>query len=130
MASALETFLAGIDARFVPIVQALDGAVLRARPDFDTVIKYRMLTYTLNNDYWRWICAIGVTKHAVCLRFLYGTMLDDPRGVLRAGTSILKTLDITSLEQIDTQLVTDYVSEAVAKYEAFKAQADRGRPEK
>lgn len=123
MASARESYLAGIDARFVPIVEALDSAIMRACADFDVAIKYRMLTYTLGQDYRHWICAIGVTKKTVCLRFLYGVMLDDPRGVLRAGTSILKTLDVASLEEVDAQLVTDYVTEAVGKYEEFKAEA-------
>jgi hypothetical protein len=82
-----------------------------------------MLTYTLGGNYREWICAIGVTKHAVNLRFLYGVMLDDPHDVLRAGTSILKTLDVPTLDAVDAQLVTDYVKEAVAKYDAFKANA-------
>lgn len=121
MASPLEDYLAGIEERFVPLVRVLDAAVRRACPDFDVAIKYRMLTYTLGRNYRHWICAISTTKHAVNLRFLYGVMLDDPRGVLRAGTSILKTLDVVVLEDVDAQLVTEYVKEAVDKYDAFKA---------
>jgi len=49
IASALESYLAGIEMRFVPIVQALDGAVWRACPNLDVAIKYRMLTYTLGS---------------------------------------------------------------------------------
>jgi hypothetical protein len=121
MASALDDFLASVDARFVPIVRAVDTAVLLACPAFDTAIKYRMLMYTLNDDYWQWICAISVTKKMVNLRFLYGVMLDDPRRVLRAGTSILKTLDIATLEDVDAKLIIAYVREAVVKYDEYKA---------
>ncbi|MHB9133903.1 MAG: DUF1801 domain-containing protein [Armatimonadota bacterium] len=123
MASALDTFLAGVDTRFVPIVHALDRAVRRASADLETKISYQMLTYALAGDFRHWICAIGVTKKAVNLRFLYGVLLEDPRGVLRAGTSTLKTLDVASLDDVDAQLVTDYVTEAIAKLEAFKASA-------
>ena len=45
--STLDTFIEGIDTRFVPLVLALDRAVLGARPDFDTRISYKMLTYAL-----------------------------------------------------------------------------------
>ena len=125
MPSPLEMYLTTIEPRYIPIVQMLDQAVLQAFPDFDVAIKYQMLTYTIGADYRNWICAIGVTKKAVCLRFLYGTLLDDPRGVLRAGTSTLKTLDISLLEELDVSLVTAYVAEAVARYDAFKAEANQ-----
>ncbi len=67
------------------------------------------------------IFAISTTKKAVNLRFLYGFLLDDPRSVLRPGTSILMTMDFASLEDIDVKLVTDYVTEAVEKLEEFNA---------
>lgn len=107
--------------RFVPLVLALDRAVIAARSDFDTRISYRMLTCAVGRDFRHWICAIGVIKKAVCLRFLFGVLLDDPRGVLRAGTGILRTMDFVSLEDVDAQLVTDYVNEAVSRLDYFKA---------
>ena len=119
--STCDTFIDGIYTRFVPLALALDRAVLAARPDFYTHISYRMLTYALAGDFRHWICAIGVIKKAVCLRFLFGALLEDPRGVLRAGTSILRTMDFFSLDEVDAQLVTDYVNEAVSKLEYFKA---------
>ncbi len=67
-------------------------------------------------------CAIGVTKNAVCLPFLFGALLDDPRGVFRAGTSkILRTIDFASVEEVDAHLVADYVNEAVSRLDYFKA---------
>ncbi len=124
--SERETYIKGIDTRFVPLVLALDRAVLAARPDFDTRISYQMLTYALAGDFRHWICAIGVTRKVVCLRFLFGVLLDDPRGVLRAGTGILRTIDFASVDEVDAQLVADYVNEAIARLDTFKAQ-DRDR---
>lgn len=51
-------------------------------------------------------------------------LLDDPRGVLRAGTGILRTMDFASREDIDARVVTDYVKEAVSRLDEFKAQVD------
>jgi hypothetical protein len=120
--SACDSYIASIDPGFVPAVLALDSAVMVVRADFDTRVFYRMLTYALNGDFRHWICAIDAHKKPFHLRFLYGVLFDDPRGVLRAGTGILRTIDFASRADIDAQLVTDYVSEAVSRLDEFKAQ--------
>jgi hypothetical protein len=119
--SALETYLASVDPTAAPLVVALDEAVRKAHPDFDVAIKYRILMYALRGDWRTWVCAIDVTKKGVCLRFLYGVLLDDPRGVLRAGSSVLKTWDFTSGDVVDPAAVGAYVTEAVARYPEYKA---------
>ncbi len=119
--SVRDTFIANIDPEFAPGVLELDRAVMAARADLQSKISYQMLTYALGGDYRHWICAIGVTSKLVCLRFLYGVLLDDPRGVLRAGSAILKTIDFPPGSAVDSQLVANYVNEAVSKLEYFKA---------
>lgn len=119
--SARDTYLEGIDPRFGPVVLELDRLVMGARPDLEPAIKYRILMYALKGDYRAWVCAIDVQKKAVCLRFLFGALLDDPRGVLRPGTSSLRTLDVASLEAIDAGLVDAFVREAVSRHEELKA---------
>ncbi len=96
---------------------------MAAQPDLDTRISYKMLMYGLNGDFRNWICAVGVTKNAANLRFLYGVLLKDPRGVLRAGSATLKTIDYKSMADFDPQLVKDYVGEAVAQLDYFKQHA-------
>ena len=122
--SVRDSYIAGIDPAFAPAVLALDSAVMAVRDDFDTRIYYRMLTYALDGDFRHWIRAIDAHKKPFKLRFLYGVLLDDPRGVLRAGTGILRTIDFASREDIDAQLVTDYVREGVSRLNEFKAQLD------
>jgi hypothetical protein len=46
-------------------------------------------------------------------------LLEDPLRVLRGGTSTLMNIDFASPEAVDTQLVTDYVEEAVSKFDDF-----------
>ncbi len=119
--SALETYLAGIDPVARPVVIALDGAVRAAHPGFDVAIKYKILMYALRGDWRTWVCAIDATKKAVCLRFLYGVTMDDPLGVLRAGSSVLKTWDVGFDDAVDPAAIGAYVVEAVERYDDYKA---------
>jgi hypothetical protein len=120
MVTPRDTYLAGVDAAAAPLVVALDEAVRKAHPAFDVAIKYRLLMYALHGDWRAWVCAIDARKKSVCLRFLYGVMLDDPHGVLRAGTSVLKTWDFALDDVVDPAAVGAYVTEAVARYDDFK----------
>ena len=119
--SALEAYLAGVDAPAAPMVVALDKAVRKAYPDFDVAIKYNILMYALRSDWRTWVCAIDARKKSVGLRFLYGVLLDDPRRVLRAGSSILKTWDFAFDDVVDPTAVGAYVVEAVGRYNDYKA---------
>ncbi len=121
--SARDNFLASIDPRFAPMVAEIDQAIRAAAPELESRVSYGMLTYTLGKDRRAWVCAIGTTKKAVCLRFLYGAYLGDPGKLLRPGTSTLSTIDYTSPEQVDAGVVAEYVREAVAHHAEFKARA-------
>lgn len=118
---ALQTYLAGIDPAAAPLVVALDEAIRKAHPDFDVAIKYKMLMYARRGDWGTWVCAIDAIRKGVCLRFLYGVLLDDPRGVLRAGSSVLKTWDMGVDDVVDAVAVGVYVTEALARYGEYKA---------
>ena len=119
--AALETYLGAVDPAAAPVVIALDAAIREAHPGFDVAIKYRILMYALNGDWRTWVCAIDATRKAVCLRFLYGVLLDDNRRVLRSGSSVLKTWDFAYDDVVDRGAVGAYVREAVARYGDYKA---------
>lgn len=123
--SALGTYLVGVAPEATPLVVALDQAVRNAHPEFDVAIKYRILMYALHGDFRTWVCAIDAMRNGVALRFLYGVLLDDPRAVLRAGTSVLKTWDFAFDEVIDPDAVGAYVAEAVARYDEYKANTSK-----
>jgi hypothetical protein len=119
--SALETYLLGVDKSAIRLVLALDEAVRHAHPEFNVAIKYKILMYALHGDFRTWVCAIDAKRKSVALRFLYGVLLDDPRRVLRAGTSVLETWDFSLDDVIDPVAVGAYVAEAVARYDEYKA---------
>ncbi|MCP2268987.1 DUF1801 domain-containing protein [Actinokineospora diospyrosa] len=105
------------------VVLALHGAVSAAH-EFDVAVKYGLLMYTVDGGWRHWVAGINVTKRGACLRFLWGVLLEDPLHVLRKGSSTLMTWDFALDTEIDTVRVGDYVREAVAKREHFKANAD------
>lgn len=121
--SALESYLASVDPAVAPLVVALDEAVRNAFAGFDSIVKYKILMYALGGDWRTWVCAVDATKKGVCLRFLYGVLLDDPKGVLRSGSSVLRTWDFAFDEAVDPAAVGAYVSEAVSRYGDYKARA-------
>ena len=112
---ALETYLATQEAWAVPLIRALDTAIGAAGGDLEARYAYRMLLYSPPG--WprsRWLCGIGTSTHRVHLRFLFGTSLPDPKGILRGGTSTLMSIDYASLDDIDPALATAYVRDAIA----------------
>ena len=133
-APALDDFLARIDPALAPGVRTLHEAVMASGTSFDAAVKYQMLSYAQGGDFRHWVCAVDVgrsgfksyqgaapAKRALHVRFLYGVLLDDPQDLLRAGSSILKTLDFASPEEVDGPLVTAFVKDAVARFDEFKA---------
>jgi hypothetical protein len=114
--SALETYLPTIREDARDTVRALAAAVDAAGVDFDRKVTYRMLVYTFGQRWHEWVVAIGVSKSAVNLRFLFATDLKDPAGILRLGTSTAGQADFKSAAEVDGELVTAYVREAVAKH--------------
>jgi len=117
----LEIYDAGAGAVFVQ----LDDAIRQAGPELSVAIKYRLLSYTLDRDWRHWVCAVNATKSAVCLRFLWGVLLDDPLGVLRPGTSTLMTWDFPRGAEIDAAAVGSYVRNALATRDHFLANAEQ-----
>lgn len=125
--SARDAYIATLDPVFAPAVLALDAAIMAACEDFEARFSYGILLYGLGGDFRHWVVAIdcgkpGSPKRAVHVRFLYGVLLDDPQGVLRSGTSTLKTIDFASPDDIDAQLVGAFVSDAVPLLDEFKTQ--------
>jgi hypothetical protein len=123
----LDEYLDGVDPARAPLVRELDRLVRTTVPELGAAVKYRMLTYAIEANWWRWVCAISVTKKAVNLRFLYGTRLDAGAGVLRSGTSHLATLDLLPDAPLDADLVTRLVREAVARHAGFLDEERSGR---
>jgi hypothetical protein len=119
----LEEYLALSDEAAGRMFVQLDAVIREAAPELEVAIKYRLLSYTVERDWRHWVCAVNATKSAVCLRFLWGVLLDDPLGVLRKGSSTLMTWDIPRGDTIDTAAVASYVRDALGTRDHFIANA-------
>jgi hypothetical protein len=119
----LDAYLPRVDPAAAALVIDLDMAIRKAHPNFDVAVKYGMLMYTLGGNWRTWVCAIGATNKGIALRFLYGVLLDDPRGILRAGSSVLKTWDFVVGDVVEPAAVGAYVADAVARHDYYKANA-------
>ena len=123
--SVLETYLADLaDPRGEPVVRALDRVIRKTHPKFDTAIKYKILMYALKGDFHTWVCAINAGRRHVALHFLYGFLLDDPRKVLRSGSSVLMTWDFAFEDEVDADAVAAYVAEAVRRNPEYLADRE------
>jgi hypothetical protein len=123
---ALRTYLDGLtgdDVAAAPSLTALDAAIVAAGPALAVAVKYRMVMYAHPGDWRHWVCAISANRGGAALRFLYGVLLDDPLGVLRAGSSTLMTWDFAHDEEVPAGDVGRYVGDALARYDHFRANA-------
>ncbi len=122
--SVRDAYLQSIDPARRQDVIALDEAIRSAYPSLEVAIKYRLLTYGLDDDWRTWVCAIDARPKGITLRFLYGVLLDDPLGVLRKGSSVLCNWDLPAGAAIDLAAVASYVREAGDKKAHYVARQD------
>jgi hypothetical protein len=111
---ALETYLATQEAWSVPLIRGLDEAIRAAGGELEARFAYRMLLYSPPG--WprsRWLCGISTSTKRVHLRFLSGTSLPDPKGILRGGTSTLMSIDYASFDELEPATATAYVRDAL-----------------
>ena len=86
-------------------VHGADEAVVEA-------IKWRRLTFTVDDNWHHWLCAISVTKDGVSLVFHKGSLLEDSAGLLQGDGRYLRQI---SYEQAKAhpEAVTALVREAI-----------------
>jgi hypothetical protein len=125
VSTPLERYLDLYDEAAGAVFVQLDRAIRGAGPELESAIKYRLLSYTLEGDWRHWVCAVNATRSAVCLRFLWGVLLDDPLGVLRPGTSTLMTWDLPRGADVDADAVGRYVRDALDRRDHFLAHDEQ-----
>ncbi len=119
--AALEAYLETIDPRWRDLVTDIHRTILAARPDLDSRISYRMLSYGLGGDLRNWVCAIDARPKGVSLRFLHGGDLRAAAGRLRRGSTTMGTIDYVDESSFDPAFVTALVQEATERQPEFKA---------
>lgn len=110
-----------VDPRGEPVVRQLDRIIRATEPMLEMAVKYKILMYGLAGDFRTWVCAINAGRRHISVNFLYGVMLDDPRKVLRAGSSVLMSWDFAFDEEVEAAAVGPYIAEAVRRNPEYKS---------
>jgi hypothetical protein len=122
MSNLLQEFVQSAGPDFAAAVERIDAAIASTGLDLSQAIKWGQLTYARNGDFHHWICAVKITKKFVGLTFHFGGLLDDPAGVLIAGTSkFMRKIEYRAPAEVDPRVVRDFVAQAAARLEYFKA---------
>lgn len=85
-----------------------------AEPKMQSAVKWRIVMYSPDGKWMKFVCAIDAGKHNVFLRFLDGTHMKDAAEKFRYGRATMAMWDIGFTEPFDEKLVARYVSEAMA----------------
>lgn len=117
----VDDFTKNTSREFVAIVHALVDLLDQSGHHLTSAIKWRKLTFTMNEDYHYWLCSISISKKSVGLNFHYGGLLDDPRHLFKTGTSkFLRQLEFKRVEEINNTVICDFLGQAVNKLAYFK----------
>ena len=103
------------------IAQNLSSIILSIDSAMCLSIKWKKLTFALNDDFHHWICAINFTKKGTVLYFHFGGLLNDEYNVLISGeSSFLRKIEFKTIEEIDKKIIKNYVKQAILKLDFFK----------
>ena len=121
-ASLISEFIGDATPQTQEVVKRVINVIDSMGNDFDMAIKWRQLTFALDNDFHHWICAISITKRYTGLHFHFGGLLVDSHNKFKVGTSrFLRKIEIRMPDEVDEDVIRDFISQAVNKLPYFKA---------
>jgi hypothetical protein len=99
--------------------RVIETVSTRAR--FDVAVKWRQLTFALDDDFDHWICAVAAGKKQVQLKFHFGSMLDDIDDTFSpADGKYVRKIVYATGDEVDDAVIGRLVDDAVAKVDDFK----------
>ena len=105
-----------------PIAVGVARAVSAAQI-FDVAIRWKQLTFALDDDFDHWVCAVAASTERVFLSFHFGSMLTDSMGVFApSDAKFVRRIGYASVEDIDGRVIADLVRQAVDLLPAFRAR--------
>jgi len=116
-----EIFINKVNPDFLDIFEKITKAIESVDEKLDCEIKWGKLTYGLSGDYHHWICGIAQTKKSLNLIFHFGGLLEDKNKKFIVGESFfLRKLEYTSISNVDTNVIKDFIKQAIDKVDYFK----------
>jgi hypothetical protein len=121
MKKEVQQFYNSVPDNYKEIVNELSASILNVNNQITQDIKWKKLTFGLNDDFHHWLCQINFTKKGVVLYFHFGGLLDDKYNVFITGESkFLRKIEFKSINDINKKIINDYISQAISKISYFK----------
>jgi hypothetical protein len=111
----IEAHLPDLEDRWYSTAERLIDVVLGVLPDAEHERKWGQLTFTREDDWHHWICAVSPTKKAVKLVIHKGALLADPHEVMAGKGRYARAMAFQAPEEIDINIVTPILREAAAR---------------
>jgi hypothetical protein len=105
----VDSYIAGLEDWQAEIVSEVRQIILQAAPEADESIKWAQPVYEINGPF----AYIKAFKSSVNFGFWRGVDINDPGGLLHGGGEKMRHFKLTSLEDINAPVFSDYVQQAV-----------------
>lgn len=115
-------FLKPIHDPHLEIAQTIIDMILVNYKELDYAIKWKRLTFGINQDFHHWLFAIQPTKNSIGIVFHFGGLLEDENKVFSKGESnFLRKLEFRTVDAVDWKTIEYFIEQAVLKLPYFKA---------
>ena len=108
-------YLADLDDPWRSTAERLIEVVLGALPGAQYECKWGQLTFTRENNWHHWICAVAPTKKAMKLIIHKGALLSDSEGVMEGKGRYTRAIPFRAQEAIDADVLAPILQEAAAR---------------
>jgi hypothetical protein len=111
-AAIVDAHLPDLDPAWRPTAERVIGVILEELPDAQHDRKWGRLTFTRDDDWHHWICAIAPSKKALKLVIHKGALLDDPGGAMEGTGRYTRSISFRAPEEVDPWLLRPLLRQA------------------
>ena len=105
----VDKYIAGLENWQAEIVSEVRQIILTAAPEADESVKWAQPVYEINGPF----AYIKAFKNSVNFGFWRGVDINDPELLLQGSGEKMRHFKLTSLEDINRPIFTDYVQQAI-----------------
>ena len=105
----VDSYIAGLKDWQAEIVSEVRKIILKAAPEADESIKWAQPVYEINGPF----AYVKAFKNSVNFGFWRGVDIIDPDGLLQGSGEKMRHFKLTSLDDINGPVFSDYVQQAV-----------------
>jgi hypothetical protein len=119
--SIISEFLEPVREPLSEVAGKIIKPIIVSYRDLDFAIKWKRLTFAVNQDFHHWLFAVQVTKNSIGIVFHFGGLLEDENSVFIKGKSpFLRKLEFNCIEAVDWEMIDYFIEQSLLKLEYFK----------